>query len=160
MNLVVSRIHKRDRALSRQGAYPAELFRMLVDLRSVAAAKFLPAAGIVTEPFPQRYPSAILRGGALVRSFQLDVAGRDCLFHQHRSEMMAPRGWSAKSESSIKHGLGVGRFCANYRILLSRGDRSLKLDLGAKAVEISVNDGRRELPAAESIGYGAVSSLE
>src|SRR5579864_5614562 len=53
MNLVVSRVDERDRTLSCQGPQPVELFRMLVDLRGVAGAKFPPAGGIVAEPFPQ-----------------------------------------------------------------------------------------------------------
>jgi hypothetical protein len=61
MNLVVSRVHERDRALSCQGSQPVELFTMLVDRRSVAAAKLLPAGGIVAEPFPQRGADAIDR---------------------------------------------------------------------------------------------------
>src|SRR5579864_1332687 len=53
VDLVVSREHERDRALSRQCAQLVELSRMLVDLRGVPAAKLRPTLRVVTEPFSQ-----------------------------------------------------------------------------------------------------------
>src|SRR6185437_2118189 len=95
---------------------------MLLDLRRVAAAKFLPAGGIVAKPFPQRgagryvlgplidggvhlpdaarpqpidqYPSTIRCIGGFVRSFQFDVGRRESLTHRHRSEIMEATGLS------------------------------------------------------------------
>jgi hypothetical protein len=87
---------------------------MLVDLYGVAAAKFLPAGGIVAEPFPQRgagrdvldplidgsvhfpdaarpqpvdqYAGAIIGSRGLVGSLELDTIRRNSLAHQRRSE--------------------------------------------------------------------------
>jgi hypothetical protein len=113
MDLVVSREHKRDRTLSCQRTQLAELFGMLVDLRSVPAAKLRPTLWIVTEPFSQgragsdilgplidrgvrfldtarpqavdQYPGSVIGGGGFVGAFELDVIGRYSLRHQTRS---------------------------------------------------------------------------
>src|SRR6185437_504413 len=150
---------------------------MLFDLRRVAAAKFLPAGGIVAKPFPQRgagryvlgplidggihlpdaarpqpidqYPSAICCIGGFVRSFQFDVARRDSLTHRHRSEIMEATGLSPRAS----HPKSRKKPCAFFRC----GDCSLEVDLRAKAFEIAVNDGDGQFFACAPIRYHAVS---
>src|SRR6185312_547048 len=110
---------------------------MLFDLRRVAAAKFLPAGGIVAKPFPQRgagryvldplidggihlpdaarpqpidqYPSTIRCIGGFVRSFQFDVARRDSLTHRHRSEIMEAIGLSPPAPPTPNHARSLAR---------------------------------------------------
>src|SRR5579863_6431198 len=114
MNLVVSRVDKRDRALSCEDTQSFELLRMLVDLRSVTTAKLLPPGRIVAEPFPQcsagsdvllplidirvcllhaarpqpvdQYPGAVIRSGRLISPLKPDIIRRNPRVHQHRSE--------------------------------------------------------------------------
>jgi len=114
VELVVSGEDQCDRATPRHGPQLVEHFRMLVHLRSVAAAKFLPAGGIVSEPFPQRgagseileplidsrvrfrdtsgpepidqYTRSVACSGVVVSSLQLDLPRVNCRAHDTTPE--------------------------------------------------------------------------
>jgi hypothetical protein len=45
--------HERDRAMLSERAQPTQQITMFPDLRVVTAPEFLPAVGIMAEPFPQ-----------------------------------------------------------------------------------------------------------
>lgn len=53
VGLVMSRVDERDRAVSYQVAEPVELIAMRVDFRRISPTEFVPAGGIVSEPFPK-----------------------------------------------------------------------------------------------------------
>ena len=71
--------------------------------------------------------------------------------------MMIPRACYLKSQLLISHNLD--RSCAKPRVSVLCDNRLLKLDLGAQALEIAVNDGDGQLLAIASIGDRAVSRL-
>src|SRR5262249_60941857 len=53
MSFVMRRVDQRDRTVPRQGAELSDEVGVLAQLCGVAAAKFLPALGIVREPFAE-----------------------------------------------------------------------------------------------------------
>jgi hypothetical protein len=148
VNLVVSREYERDRALPGHGPQSAELFGMLLDLRSIAAAKFRPSMGIVTEPFSQgragrdileplidrgvcflnsarpqavnQYPDSVAGTGGLVGAFELDVIGRYALRHRTRSRDLSDTRFRQRLTFMHRDVLGLATFYFILRIILTR----------------------------------------
>jgi hypothetical protein len=147
MDLVVSREHERNRTLPCQGPQSAELFRMLVDLRSVPAAKLRPTVGIVTEPFSQgrarrdildplvdrsvcfpnaarpqaidQYPDSVISAGQFVGAFELDVIGRYSLGHRTRSRDLSGARFRQRLTFMHRDVLGLAALDFILRIILT-----------------------------------------
>jgi hypothetical protein len=148
MSLVVSREHERDRASPCQGPQSAELFGMLVDLRSIAAAKLRPSIGIVTEPFSQgragreildplidrgvcfpdparpqaiyQYPGSVIGGCGFVGALELDVVGCYSLGHPARSENPSCTRFRQSLTFMHRDMLGLATLDFILRIVLAR----------------------------------------
>ena len=167
VSLIPGRINEGDRALARAAAKLLQRFRMLVELRAVAAAELLPAVGVMAEPTAELGARRDLLEPFVELGFRLADSARPQAVDKYSCAVGFLRRFVGPLQPDVRSGdraggdLGGLRELAASRVAV-RGlaERALELDFGEQPLMIAVHDRNRLLAAAAQIGDGAVALLD